>query len=64
MTYRDVIRVLRRQRRWFTRPEKKIVDHLIEYLDYKLTRTGLNYEVPKCKAGLASASKAEGDCGG
>lgn len=41
LAYSDLIHVLRRQRRWFTRPEKQVVDHLTEYLEYKLARTGM-----------------------
>ena len=64
LTYGDLIRVLKRQRRWFTRPEKMIVDHLIEYLEYKLARIGMIHEVPTCQAGLASANKPEGNSNG
>lgn len=38
LTYSDLIRVLKRQRRWFTRPEKSLLDHLVAYLGFKLGR--------------------------
>ena len=38
LSYSDIMRVLRRQRRWFTRPERAVVDSLIDYLTFK-TRT-------------------------
>lgn len=38
LSYGDIMQVLRRQRRWFTRPEKAMVDSLIDYLTFK-TRT-------------------------
>lgn len=38
LTYGDVIRVLQRQRNWFTRPEKQVLDQLVEYLTFKLAR--------------------------
>jgi hypothetical protein len=38
LTYGDLTRVLRRQREWFTRPEKQVLDDLIEYLEFKLGR--------------------------
>ena len=59
LTYGDLIRVLKRQRPRFTRPEKQLVDHLIEYLEYKLARTGMNYEVPRCQPRLVTITKPE-----
>jgi hypothetical protein len=38
LAYGDIVRVLKRQRRWFTHPEQKIVDHLFEYLNFKIGR--------------------------
>ena len=38
LTFADLVRVLRRQRRWFTRPEQQILDHLVDYLAFKLGR--------------------------
>ena len=38
LSYGDLIRVLRRQQRWFTRPEKQVLDYLIEYLAFKLRK--------------------------
>ena len=38
LSYRDIIQVLQRQRRWFTRPERAMVDSLMDYLIFK-TRT-------------------------
>ena len=38
LSYRDVIQVFRRQRRWFARPERAMIDSLIDYLVFK-TRT-------------------------
>ena len=40
------------------------MDHLIEYLEYKLARTGMIHEVPKCQAGLVTVSKPEGNSNG
>ena len=37
--YRDVINVLRRQRRFFTAPERKLIDLGCEYLEYKIAHT-------------------------
>ena len=34
----DLTRVLRRQREWFSRPEKQVLDDLIEYLEFKMGR--------------------------
>ncbi len=34
--YYDLVQMLRRQKRWFTSPEKILVDQLAEYLEYKL----------------------------
>jgi hypothetical protein len=38
LTYSDLVRVLQRQRQWFTRPEKQVLDHLVEYLGLKMAR--------------------------
>jgi hypothetical protein len=38
LTYSDIMRVLERQRQWFTRPEKQVLDHLVEYLGLKLAK--------------------------
>lgn len=59
LTYGDLIRVLKRQRPRFTRPEKQVVDQVIEYLEYKLERTGTNYEVPRCRPKLVTITKPE-----
>lgn len=37
LSYRDLIHILRRQRRWFGRPERMLVDQLSEYLEFKLS---------------------------
>ncbi len=42
ITYRQIESVLKRQRRWFTRPEKSIADTLIEYLAFKRGRCHTN----------------------
>jgi hypothetical protein len=34
--YQDIVRILRQQRRWFTRPERILVDQVTEYLEFKL----------------------------
>ena len=34
--YLDIVRMLRQQRRWFTRPERILVDQLTEYIEFKL----------------------------
>jgi hypothetical protein len=39
LTYGDIIRVLQRQRSWFSRPERQVLDHLVEYLAFKLERS-------------------------
>lgn len=36
LDFRDLVRLLRRQRRWFTRPEKHLVELLSDYLQYKI----------------------------
>jgi hypothetical protein len=38
LTYGDIVRILKRQRSWFSRPEKQVLDHLVEYLAFKLGR--------------------------
>jgi len=40
LSYGDLIRVLRRQQRWFTRPEKQVLEQLVEYLTFKLQKFG------------------------
>lgn len=35
--YHDLVLMLRRQRRWFTSPERILVDQLTEYLEFKLS---------------------------
>jgi hypothetical protein len=35
------------------------VDHLIEYLEFKLAKTGMMYEVPRCEPRLANITKPE-----
>jgi len=37
LSYRDVLALLAAQRRWFTRPERIVVDQLSEYLLFKLS---------------------------
>lgn len=36
--YRDVLELLAKQRRWFTRPEQKLIDGLNDYLTFKLSQ--------------------------
>ena len=36
LSYRCVTKILGSQRRWFTRPEQRLADQLIEYLEFKL----------------------------
>jgi hypothetical protein len=36
LSYMDIIQVLRRQRRYFTRPEKVMLDSLVDYLTFKI----------------------------
>jgi hypothetical protein len=64
LTYRDVIRVLKRQRPRFTRPEKQVVDQLAEYLEFKLTKAGTIHAIPKFHAGLVTVSNLEGNSNG
>lgn len=45
LAYSDLIQVLQHQRRWFTRPEKKILDHVVDYLTFKLQRV-TSYTIP------------------
>lgn len=37
LDYSDIINLLRRQSRWFTRAERRVIDDLTTYLEYKLT---------------------------
>ena len=60
LSYSDLIRIFKRQWRWFTRPEKKIVEHLVEYLAFKLARTGTLHEVPKSQPKPVTTAKPEG----
>jgi len=60
LTYGDVIRVLKRQRARFTRPEKQVVNHLVEYLEFKLAKTGFIHEIPRCEPRLVNITKPEG----
>ena len=39
-SYRDISRLLDRQSRWFTRPERRVIDQLRAYLEYKLGGRG------------------------
>jgi len=41
LAYGDLIRVLQRQRDWFTHPEKQVLDHLVEYLAFKMGQATL-----------------------
>jgi hypothetical protein len=59
LTYGEVIRVLKRQRSQFTKPEKQVIDQLIEYLEYKLERTGMIHEVRGCQPKLVTIAKPE-----
>ena len=36
LSYRDIVRILRRQQRWFLLPEQKLIDRLCAYLEMKL----------------------------
>lgn len=36
--YGDIVRLLRKQRRWFSRAERVLVDQVTEYLEFKLSR--------------------------
>lgn len=38
LSYRDVTDVLQRQRRWFSRPEQRMIDSVNEYTKFKLTQ--------------------------
>lgn len=38
LTFGDIIAVLAKQRRWFTRPERQVVDDLTKYLEFKQAR--------------------------
>ena len=60
LTFADLVRVLRRQRRWFTRPEQQILDALVEYLAFKVGRTGLMSRAPGCQTALVNTAKLEG----
>jgi hypothetical protein len=49
LSYRDIIDVLKRQRRFFTAPERKLIDLGCEYLAYKITHmsgTGVTNTAP------------------
>lgn len=59
LTYGDLIRIFKRQRPRFTRPEKQLLDHLIEYLQYKLARSGMMYETPGYQPSLVTITKPE-----
>lgn len=39
LSYGDIVQILRQQRRWFSRPEKVLVDLLTEYLEWKRAKT-------------------------
>jgi len=36
LAYSDIVRILRQQQRWFTRPERMLVEQLNEYVEFKL----------------------------
>ncbi len=38
--YRDVINILKQQRRWFSKPERTLIDNLERYLQMKLSQLG------------------------
>ena len=49
LSYRDLINICRRNKRWFSRPEQIIIDQLKDYLEMKLAtlpRKGKLYTVP------------------
>lgn len=58
LTYTELIQVFKRQRPQFTRPEKQVVDHVVEYLEYKLS-SGMMYDVPRSEPKLVTISKPE-----
>jgi hypothetical protein len=58
LTYDELIHVLKRQRPRFTRPEKQVVDQVVEYLEYKLD-SGSMYDVPMSKPKLVTITKPE-----
>lgn len=35
LSYAELVHILRQQRRWFSRPERILVDLLTDYLEYK-----------------------------
>jgi len=38
LSYENVTEILQIQRRWFTRPEQKLIDGLNDYIGFKLTQ--------------------------
>ncbi len=58
LTYDELINVLKRQRPRFTRPEKQVVDQVVEYLEFKLD-SGSMYDVPMRKSKLVTITKPE-----
>jgi hypothetical protein len=38
LSYRDVTSILGRQRKWFSKPEQKLIDNLSEYVNFKLSQ--------------------------
>jgi hypothetical protein len=38
LSYRDFVQRLKRNRRWFSRPERSMLDHLTDYLTFKASR--------------------------
>lgn len=38
LSYKDVDNILSQQRKWFSKPEQRLVDNLSEYLKFKLSQ--------------------------
>ena len=36
-----------------------LIDQVAEYLEFKLERTGMNYEVPRCEPKLVTITRPE-----
>jgi hypothetical protein len=56
LSYLDIVRMLRQQRRWFTRSERIVVDQLTDYLEMKLA-TQPRKNLPIAQTSLFEASQ-------
>jgi hypothetical protein len=61
LTYSDVVRILKKQRRWFTRPEQILMDQLNEYLTWKqATRPRKSHQ----EHDISFSQQGRASCGG